>query len=87
MPADKIRQSVCSHVARILREKREEQGLSMRELAHQAGLSQAMISFVERELRNPTLDTLLRMANVLKVDLSDVLRQAQRPQAPNQKSK
>jgi transcriptional regulator with XRE-family HTH domain len=87
VPADKIRQSVCSQVARVLREKREERGLSMRELAHQAGLSQAMISFVEHELRNPTLDTLLRMANVLKVDLSDVLRQAQKAQAPNRKPK
>ena len=87
MSADKIRQSVCSQVARALRDEREEQGLSMRELANQAGLSQAMISFVERELRNPTLDTLLRMANVLKVDLSDVLRQAQKGQAPKQQSK
>lgn len=74
--ADRLRQSVCSHVARILREKREERGLSMTELAHRAGLSQAMISFVERELRNPTLDTLLRIASVLKVDLADVLKRA-----------
>lgn len=77
--AEKIRQRVCSHVTRILREKREERGMSMRALADQAGLSQAMISFVERELRNPTLDTLLRIASVLEVDLADVLREAQKP--------
>lgn len=87
MPADKIRQNVCSHVACILRQKREERGLSMRDLAHQAGLSQAMISFVERELRNPTLDTLLRIANVLEVDLADVLQQAQKPSASKQNPK
>jgi len=87
VPADQISQIVCSYVARVLREKREERGLSMRRLAHQAGLSQAMISFVERELRNPTLDTLLRIANVLEVDLADVLRQAQKAQASKQKSK
>lgn len=45
-------------------------------LAHQAGLSQAMISFVERELRNPTLDTLLRIAGVLEIDLGRVLQVA-----------
>ena len=50
----------------------------MSELADRAGLSQAMISFVERELRNPTLDTLLRMASALEVDLADVLRQSQK---------
>ena len=50
----------------------------MSELAARAGLSQAMISFVERELRNPTLDTLLRMASALEVDLADVLRQSQK---------
>ena len=86
MSADKIRQSVCSNVARILREKRVECGLSMTELAHQAGLSQAMISFVERELRNPTLDTLLRIAGVLEVDMAEVLKQAHQT-AVKQKSK
>jgi len=35
-----------------------------------------MISLVERDLRNPTLDTLLRIADVLEVDLSNVLIQA-----------
>jgi len=35
-----------------------------------------MISFVEHELRNPTLETLLRMSMVLKVDLADILRKA-----------
>lgn len=84
MATDRIRQAVCSQVARILREKREQKGLSMTQLAHQAGLSQAMISFVERELRNPTLDTLLRIAAVLEADLAQVLRQAQQAAARQQ---
>lgn len=46
-----------------------------------------MISFVERELRNPTLDTLLRMGNVLEMDMADVLRQAQKATASKKKSK
>ena len=45
-------------------------------LASKAGLSQAMISFVERELRNPTLDTLLRITGVLKVDLGRIIQEA-----------
>lgn len=60
-----------------MRERRQRCGLSMRDLATQAGLSHAMISFVERELRNPTLDILLRMSVVMDVDLAELLREAQ----------
>jgi transcriptional regulator with XRE-family HTH domain len=71
-----LREKTCSQVARILKELREEKELSMTELAARAGLSRAMISFIEHELRNPTLDTLLRIATVLKVDLAEVLQNA-----------
>jgi transcriptional regulator with XRE-family HTH domain len=39
----------------------------MSQVASEAGLSQQMVSYVERGMRNPTLDTLLRIAGVLKV--------------------
>ena len=42
-------------------------------LAQRAGLSQAMISFVEHGLRNPTIDTLLRLAEVLEVNLGEII--------------
>jgi len=48
----------------------------MTETADRAGLSRAMISLTERELRNPTLDTLLRICAVLEVNLSDMIRKA-----------
>lgn len=48
----------------------------MTELAKQSGLSQQMISYVERGMRKPTLDTLLRIARVLKVDLWKLLKTA-----------
>lgn len=35
-----------------------------------------MVSYVERELRKPTLDTLLRITEALDVDLADVIRKA-----------
>lgn len=46
-------------------------------VSERAGLSRPMISLVERELRKPTLDTLLRIAQALEIDLVDVLQQAQ----------
>jgi len=50
-------------------------------VAERAGLSQQMISYVEREMRNPTLETLLRMAAAIEVDLAEVLRQAAKSKA------
>ena len=46
-------------------------------VAERAGLSQQMVSYVEREMRNPTLETLLRIAAALEIDLVQVLREAQ----------
>ena len=71
-----MRGAIASHVARILREEREKRGLSMTVLAERAGLSQAMISFVEREIRNPSLDTLLRIAEVFDLNLGDIIKRA-----------
>ena len=46
----------------------------MPRLAEQSGLSQSMISLV----RNPPIDTLLRLTDVLEIELSDVLVKAKR---------
>jgi len=73
---DKTRAKICEIVSRLLREQRESLGLSMNEVARRTGLSQQTVSFVERGLRMPTLDTLLRIAGALDLDLSGVLRDA-----------
>ena len=74
--SDSARKAKCSHVARILREEREKLNLSMTGLSERAGLSQQSISYVEREMRVPNLDTLLRITEVLEVDLADVIKRA-----------
>ena len=74
--SDKSQQAVCSAVARILRQEREKRGLSMNAVAERAGLSQQMVSYVEREMRNPTLETLLRIAAAIEIDLAAVLSRA-----------
>lgn len=73
---DSSRRAITSAVVRALRAERERQELSMTGLAARAGLSQQMVSYVEREMRNPTLDTLLRMSDALGIDISEVLRAA-----------
>ena len=67
---------IHSELISSLRKRREEIGMSMTQLAQEAGLSLAMISFVERELRKPTLETLLRIAAVLDVDLGALIQRA-----------
>ena len=71
---DKSRQMICSHIARLLREERRRQNLSLNALAERAGLSRQMVSYVEQEERNPTLDTLLRISTALGVNLEDLIK-------------
>ena len=53
----------------------------MNRVAERAGLSQQMVSYVEREMRNPTLETVLRIAAALEIDLARVLQTAQKAAA------
>lgn len=70
---------IGASVARLLREKRESLGLSMNTVAKRAGLSHSMVSRVERELRKPTLDTLLRITGALEIELWPLVKKAEVP--------
>ena len=48
----------------------------MTRLAEGAALSRQMVSYVERGMRVPTLDTLVRMARVLDIDLGAAITKA-----------
>jgi transcriptional regulator with XRE-family HTH domain len=62
----------------ILKRRRLEKEMSLTRLAEKAGLSRQMVSYVERGLRIPGLDTLMRICRVMDLDAADVLRRAQR---------
>jgi len=72
----KKRTAICSEVANILKGERKKRRLSMTTLAAKAGLSQQMVSYVERGMRNPTLETLLRITDALDIDLAKVIIRA-----------
>jgi len=74
----KKRTLICSEVAKLLKAQREKSRLSMTALAAKAGLSQQMVSYVERGLRNPTLETLLRITAALGVPLGKMIAKAER---------
>jgi transcriptional regulator with XRE-family HTH domain len=78
MSSEKDRQAVCSNVCRMLREERIKRGVSMTMLAVKTGLSQQAISYMEREMRTPNLDTLLRIADAIQIDLGEILIRARK---------
>ncbi len=45
-------------------------------LGERAGLSQQSVSYIERGLRIPNLDTLFRIADALDIELSAVIAEA-----------
>lgn len=48
----------------------------MNVLAQKCGLSQSSISLIERGLRVPNFDTLLRIAEVLEINLGKLIQKA-----------
>ena len=73
-----LREKLCSELARLLKEERLRQKISLNTLAQRAGLNRQTVSFVEEEQRTPTIDTLLRLTGVLGVPLEDLLRKARK---------
>ena len=78
MPSAEAYQAISAQVSKAIAEERARQGLSMNRLAEMTGLSLTMVSYVERGLRNPTLDTLLRLTDALVLDLGLLIQQAVR---------
>ena len=69
---------VCMEVTRLLTEERERRGISENRLAAAAGLSQSLMTRFKKNLNNPNLDSLIRIAAALDVNIGKVLSQALR---------
>ena len=50
-----------------IREKREELGLSQKELAEKSGITQSFLCDIEQGRSKPSIDVAIKLANVLKV--------------------
>jgi transcriptional regulator with XRE-family HTH domain len=51
-----------------LREVRERRGLTLKKVAESAGLTESMISQIERNKVSPSIDTLMTLAEILDLD-------------------
>jgi len=76
VPSGIKQRAVCAQVVKLLGEERERRGISKYTLSAQCGLAQQTISYMERELRHPSFETVLRIADGIGVNLEDVLKQA-----------
>jgi transcriptional regulator with XRE-family HTH domain len=71
-------QILCAEVIRLLQKERERRSLSKYSISKRSGVSQSMLSLVERGLRNPTLEVALRIADGIGVDLCSIIRTARK---------
>jgi transcriptional regulator with XRE-family HTH domain len=75
---DKFCQAECQQIIRLLKEERQRQGLSKYAVAQTSGLSQQAIGYMEEGQRIPSLETVLRVARALDVDLAAIITRARR---------
>ncbi len=61
-------------LAKNVRNLRKEVGLSQEELAFECEIDRTYISKVERGIANPSLLVLFKIANVLKVEIKDLIK-------------
>ena len=65
--------TVSIKIGKNVRGIRENKGITQEKLAFEAGLNRAYIGYIERGERNPSTDTLVKIAKALKVSPKDLL--------------
>ena len=60
-------------LSRNIKELRMDRGLAQERLALEAGVDRTVVSKIEREVSNPSLEILVKLAVVLKVPVSRLL--------------
>jgi transcriptional regulator with XRE-family HTH domain len=70
------REAICAELVRLMADRRRQLKLSKNQLASLTGLNQSTVSRLENYHDNPTMDSLLRVADALDINLGDLLVQA-----------
>ena len=71
------RRDLNTAFADVLRQLREQSGLSQEALATKSGLDRTFISLLERGQRQPTLKTLARLADALDTSLTALAKKVE----------
>ncbi len=76
MPGIGHYEAVRREIIRLLRQERHRRKLSNYAVAQNSGVSESMLSLVERGLRNPTMELMLRISDGVGADLPALIRRA-----------
>lgn len=63
---------IAKQLGQRIRELRTKQHMSQEELSFKAGISPAHLGQIERALKNPTIDTIAKIAAALDIPISDL---------------
>ena len=64
-------------LAETIHAERKQRGLSHERLAEKAGLTRQAVSHLEGPDSNPTVTSLLKLADALEMDLSDLIKRVE----------
>ena len=70
------RAAICAEVVRLMSAERMRLRLSKNQVAYMTGLNQSTVSRLENYHDNPTMDSLLRVADALHINLGEMLKRA-----------
>jgi transcriptional regulator with XRE-family HTH domain len=76
MPGIGHYEAIRREIIRLLKEERHRRNLSKYAVAQRTGVSESMLSLVERGLRNPTMELMLRIADGVGTDLPTLMQKA-----------
>lgn len=65
--------NLTSAIGKQIRAQRNERGITLEELSFKSGLNAAHLGQIERGLRNPTIETLEKIAEALNVPFYDLI--------------
>src|SRR6478752_10227406 len=84
MEASRLDQSPAlpghSQIGERLREARQSQGMTARDVARRVGVSPSLISQIERDKVNPSVSTLWGLVTVLGLTMGDLFSEEAAPQ-------
>lgn len=73
MPGIGHYEAIRKEIIRLLQKERVRRKLSNYAVAQNSGVSESMLSLVERGLRNPTMELVLRIADGIGADLPTLI--------------
>lgn len=76
MPGIAHYESIRKEIVRLLRKEREQRRLSKYAVAQRSGVSESMVGLIERGLRNPSIELLLRLSDGVGVNLGTIIGKA-----------